>query len=103
METIYAQRSMFSLFFQKILWIGAVKFSSSHQESAGASKLAAMLYNLSQMNCDLIVVGKQACETFIGRSRHVTADMIENASIVWEFLKGRKLHGLLALDRVSLF
>lgn len=88
---------------KKILWIGAVKFSSSHQESAGASKLAAMLYNLSQMNCDLIVVGKQACETFIGRSRHVTADMIENASIVWEFLKGRKLHGLLALDRAYPF
>ncbi|KAK6779534.1 hypothetical protein RDI58_021718 [Solanum bulbocastanum] len=88
---------------KKILWIGAVKFSSSHQESAGASNLAAMLYNLSQMNCDLIVVGKQACETIVGKSCHVTADMIENASIVWECLKGRKLHGLLALDRAYPF
>ncbi|XP_049406483.1 phosphoglycerate kinase, cytosolic-like isoform X1 [Solanum stenotomum] len=88
---------------KKILWIGAVKFSSSHQESAGASNLAAMLYNLSQKNCDLIVVGKQACETIVGKSSHVTADMIENASIVWEFLKGRKLHGLLALDRAYPF
>ncbi|KAG5584290.1 hypothetical protein H5410_044724 [Solanum commersonii] len=94
---------MLSLFFQKILWIGAVKFSSSHQESAGASNLAAMLYNLSQKNCDLIVVGKQACETIVGKTSHVTADMIENASIVWEFLKGRKLHGLLALDRAYPF
>ncbi|KAK4730918.1 hypothetical protein R3W88_023906 [Solanum pinnatisectum] len=88
---------------KKILWIGGVKFSSSHQESAGASNLAAMLYNLSQMNCDLVVVGKQACETIVGKSSHVTADMIENASIVWEFLKGRKLHGLLALDRAYPF
>lgn len=88
---------------KKILWIGAVKFSSSNQESAGASKLATMLYNLSQKNCDLIVVGKQACETFVGKSSHVTGDMIENASIVWAFLKGRKLHGLLALDRAYPF
>ncbi|OIT23240.1 PREDICTED: uncharacterized protein LOC109216682 isoform X1 [Nicotiana attenuata] len=88
---------------KKILWIGAVKFISSNQESAGASKLAAMLYNLSQKNCDLIVVGKQACETFVGKSSYVTADLIENASIVWEFLKGRKLHGLLALDRAYPF
>ncbi|XP_059305869.1 phosphoglycerate kinase, cytosolic-like [Lycium ferocissimum] len=88
---------------KKILWIGAVKFSSSNQESAGASKLAAMLHNLSQKNCDLIVVGKQACETFVGKSSYVTADTIENASIVWEFLKGRKLHGLLALDRAYPF
>ncbi|XP_049360783.1 phosphoglycerate kinase, cytosolic-like [Solanum verrucosum] len=88
---------------KKILWIGAVKFSSSHQESAGASNLAAMLYKLSQKNCDLIVVGKQACETIVGKSSHVTADMIENASIVSEFLKGRKLHGLLALDRAYPF
>ncbi|CAN4117104.1 unnamed protein product [Withania somnifera] len=88
---------------KKILWIGAVKFSSSNQESSGASKLASMLYNLSQKNCDLIVVGKQACETFDRKSSHVTADMVENASIVWEFLKGRKLHGLLALDRAYPF
>ncbi|KAK4348494.1 hypothetical protein RND71_031249 [Anisodus tanguticus] len=88
---------------KKILWIGAVKFGSSNQESAGASKLAVMLYNLSKKNCDLIVVGKQACETFVGKSSYVTADMIENASIVWEFLKGRKLHGLLALDRAYPF
>ncbi|PHU06494.1 hypothetical protein BC332_22983 [Capsicum chinense] len=88
---------------KKILFIGAVKFSPSNQESAGASKLAAMLYNLSQKNCDVIVVGKQACETFVGKSSHVTVDLIENASIVWEFLKGRKLHGLLALDRAYPF
>ncbi|XP_009792555.1 uncharacterized protein LOC107791283 isoform X3 [Nicotiana tabacum] len=88
---------------KKILWIGAIKFAASNQESAGTSKLAAMLYNLSQKNCDLIVVGKQACETFVGKSSYVTVDLIENASIVWEFLKGRKLHGLLALDRAYPF
>ncbi|CAN4121510.1 unnamed protein product [Withania somnifera] len=88
---------------KKILLIGAVKFSSSNQESAGASKLFAMLYNVGQKNCDVIVVSKQACETFFGKSTHVTAEMIENASIVWEFLKGRKLHGLLELDRAYPF
>ncbi|XP_009616937.1 phosphoglycerate kinase, cytosolic isoform X5 [Nicotiana tabacum] len=88
---------------KKILWIGAIKFGASNQESAGTSKLAAILYNLSQKNCDLIVVGKQACETFVGKSSYVMADLIENASIVWEFLKGRKLHGLLALDRAYPF
>ncbi|MCD7462255.1 hypothetical protein HAX54_048132 [Datura stramonium] len=101
-NTLEEMISMLSIC-KKILWIGAVKFSSSSEESSGASKLAAMLYNLSQKNYDLIVVGKQACETFVGKSSHVTADVIENASIVWEFLKGRKLHGLLALDRAYPF
>ncbi|XP_009616936.1 phosphoglycerate kinase 2, chloroplastic isoform X4 [Nicotiana tabacum] len=45
----------------------------------------------------------KACETFVGKSSYVMADLIENASIVWEFLKGRKLHGLLALDRAYPF
>ena len=88
--------------FQKILWIGAVKFKQSDQSSYGASKLAFMLDELSQRDCDVTVVGHMACQAVMRtKSSASTLDLIENASTVWEFLKGRNLPGLVALDRVS--
>lgn len=88
--------------FQKILWIGAVKFKQSDHASYGDSKLALMLDELSQRDCDVTVVGRMACQAVMRTKRSAsTFDLIENASIVWEFLKGRNLPGLVALDRVS--
>ncbi|KAL3531964.1 hypothetical protein ACH5RR_005485 [Cinchona calisaya] len=87
---------------QKILWIGQLKFGSLSAKAGGASKLGAMLDKLRrQNNLEIIVVGKMARRTVLGSD--TTYDVIENASIVWEFLKGRNLPGLMALDRAYPF
>jgi phosphoglycerate kinase len=42
-----------------------------------------------------------ACQAMVMESKSVLVnDMIENASVLWEFFKGRKLPGVMALDRV---
>lgn len=100
----YVQTYLTSLLFivlQKVIWIGPVKFSNSNQHTNGASKLAQMLDLLSQSNCDLTVVGNMACKVIMQESSSISEfNMLENASVVWEFLKGRKLPGVTALDRV---
>ncbi|CAI9097980.1 OLC1v1034511C1 [Oldenlandia corymbosa var. corymbosa] len=84
--------------FQKILWIGPVKFGSSSTDTGGASKLAAILDRLRrQNNLETIVVGKMACKTL--PVSYLTYSMIENASLIWDYLKGKNLPGLMALDR----
>lgn len=68
--------------------------------TSGATKLALILDQLSQ-NCEITIVGKMACEAITKESSFVSVfNMVYYASIVWEFLKGRKLPGILALDRV---
>ncbi|XP_030926847.1 uncharacterized protein LOC115953360 isoform X3 [Quercus lobata] len=89
---------------KKVIWIGPVKFSNSNQHTNGASKLAQMLDLLSQSNCDLTVVGNMACKVIMQESSSISEfNMLENASVVWEFLKGRKLPGVTALDRTYPF
>lgn len=85
---------------QKVTWIGPVKFRMSNC-TKGASILAQMLNQLSQSNCSVTVVGSMACEAMVKESNSVShLTTIENASVLWEFLKGRKLPGVMALDRV---
>jgi len=92
---------VFFLVLQKILWIGPVKFKFSGQCADGASKLAQALNDLRQRNCDITVAGNMACQAMVMESKSVLVnDMIENASVLWEFFKGRKLPGVMALDRV---
>ncbi|XP_062117295.1 uncharacterized protein LOC133831128 isoform X2 [Humulus lupulus] len=80
-----------------------VKFHKSSCTS-GASKLAQILSQLSQNDCDVTVVGNIACEALMKESSPVSVfNMIYNASVVWEYLKGRKLPGVLALDRAYPF
>ncbi|KAI5561014.1 hypothetical protein BDE02_16G084200 [Populus trichocarpa] len=89
---------------KKILWIGPVKFKFSGQCADGASKLAQALNDLRQRNCDITVVGNMACQAMVMESKSVLVnDMIENASVLWEFFKGRKLPGVMALDRAYPF
>ncbi|KAM7526186.1 hypothetical protein LguiA_016088 [Lonicera macranthoides] len=89
---------------EKITWIGPVKFGLSNHDNGGASKLALMLEKLSRRNCDITVIGTAACKALVRESNYVSLHkMVENASIMWEFLKGRKLHGLMALDRAYPF
>lgn len=60
-----------------------------------------MLNQLSQSTCDVTVVGNMACEAIMKESSsNSNINMVYNASVVWEFLKGRKLPGVMALDRV---
>ncbi|XP_059462850.1 uncharacterized protein LOC132191776 isoform X1 [Corylus avellana] len=85
---------------KKIVWIGPVKFSNTNQHTNGASKLAQMFDLLSQSNCDVTVVGNMACKVIMQESSSVSDfNMLENGSVAWEFLKGRKLPGVMALDR----
>ncbi|GJV88475.1 phosphoglycerate kinase, cytosolic-like protein isoform X1 [Tanacetum coccineum] len=84
----------------KIVWIGPVKFGLSVQDSYGTSTLATLLGRLSQGDCDVTVVGNMACKALVGESTVIlSCNVIENAAVVWEFLKGRKLPGLMALDK----
>ncbi|KAI3809353.1 hypothetical protein L1987_25325 [Smallanthus sonchifolius] len=85
---------------KKVVWIGPVKFGSSIQDSNGTSILVKLLRKLSQRNCDVTVVGNMACKALMGESAAFSScNIIENVSVIWEFLKGRKLPGLMALDR----
>lgn len=85
---------------KKIVWIGPVKFGLSNQDSYGTSILAKVIGKLSQENCDVTVIGNMACKALMEESMvSSNFNIIENASVVWEFLKGRKLPGLMALDR----
>lgn len=85
---------------KKIIWIGPVKFRLPSQDIYGASKLVSMLDRLTQSNCEITVIGNMACKAVMKESSFVSVyNMVENASVVWEFLKGRKLPGLMALDR----
>lgn len=86
---------------QKIIWIGPVKFSSSKSCTVGTSKLAQMLYKQSRCGCEITVVGSTACEVIKNESSYLSSfNMLENASVVWEFLKEQKLPGVMSLDRV---
>lgn len=78
-----------------------MKFKFSGPCADGASKLAQALNELRQRNCDITVVGNMACQAMVMESKSVLVnDMFENASDIWEFFKGRKLPGVMALDRV---
>lgn len=81
-----------------------MKFADRSEHTNGASKLAKVLVKLSQGNCETTVVGTTACQLVRQETSSLsTINMVENASVVWEFLKGRKLPGVLALDRVCLY
>ncbi|XP_017977867.1 PREDICTED: phosphoglycerate kinase, cytosolic isoform X1 [Theobroma cacao] len=89
---------------KKIIWIGPVKFRSSSPYTGGTSKLAQMLYKQCQCECEITIVGSTACEVIKNESSSVSSfNMLENASAVWEFLKGQKLPGVMALDRAYPF
>ncbi|XP_041024086.1 phosphoglycerate kinase-like [Juglans microcarpa x Juglans regia] len=86
---------------KKVLWIGPLKFSDSNQHTNGSSPLTQMLDILCRRKCDLTVVGSMA--EMKKSSSDSDFNMLVNASVVWEFLKGRKLPGVMALDRAYPF
>ncbi|KAI3987318.1 hypothetical protein MKX01_003068 [Papaver californicum] len=89
---------------KKILWIGPVKFMLSRPDTHGASKLATMVETSSRRGCDVTVVGNAACKAIAEMPSVLSLySLHENASVVWEFLKGRTLPGIAALDRAYPF
>ncbi|KAG8376598.1 hypothetical protein BUALT_Bualt09G0080200 [Buddleja alternifolia] len=89
---------------KKIMWIGPLRFNSSRQDKGGTSKLAEAVGTLSQGSCSITFVGKREFEELLRKSKSFTADnVLKNAAVVWEVLKGRKLPGLMALDRAYPF
>ncbi|XP_058751235.1 phosphoglycerate kinase, cytosolic-like [Vicia villosa] len=89
---------------KKILWIGPVKLADGSEHANGGSKLAKILDQLSKENCETTVVGTTACNLVTQETSPLSSiNMVENASVVWEFLKGRKLPGVMAVDRAYPF
>ncbi|KAL3825877.1 hypothetical protein ACJIZ3_021906 [Penstemon smallii] len=86
---------------KKIMWIGSLKFSSSRHDKFGTFKLVEALRPLSQSSCNLTFVGNVEFNALFQKSSNV--NLVKNAAVVWELLKGRKLPGLMALDRAYPF
>ncbi|VAH03853.1 unnamed protein product [Triticum turgidum subsp. durum] len=86
--------------YKKILWIGPTSFDLTEEFSVGATQLGQILNKASHNSCDIILVGGAVCKAvkaISDSSSQYTA--FENESIVWEFLKGRILPGIAALDK----
>ncbi|KAJ0967322.1 hypothetical protein J5N97_024239 [Dioscorea zingiberensis] len=85
---------------KKLLWIGPVKFGSSSHSVHGSSDLASMLERVNKTGCEIFVVGNAACEAVTRIADSCSSyKLLESASVVWEFLKGRTLPGVAALDK----
>ncbi|XP_073317189.1 uncharacterized protein [Primulina huaijiensis] len=89
---------------KRILWIGPLKFNSLCQGKGGAFKLAEELDTLKKRSCNITFVGNMQFKELLSKSKSFSEDnFVKNAAVVWEFLKGRKLPGLEALDRAYPF
>ncbi|CAL4925167.1 unnamed protein product [Urochloa decumbens] len=86
--------------YKKILWIGSTKYDLAEEFSVGATQLGQILEKASFDSCEVILVGNAACNT-LRRKTGSSSQCIEfkNATVVWEFLKGRILPGIAALDK----
>ncbi|WVZ59116.1 hypothetical protein U9M48_009311 [Paspalum notatum var. saurae] len=85
--------------YKKILWIGPTDYDLT-EFSVGATQLGQLLEKASSDNCDVILVGSAACKA-LKRKTDSSSRYTEflNPTIVWEFLKGRILPGIAALDK----
>lgn len=78
-----------------------MRFSTTEEDKGGTLKLAEALGTLS--SCDVSFVGKMVFEDLVDKSKSFSNDnFLKSAAVVWEVLKGGKLPGLMALDRVCL-
>jgi phosphoglycerate kinase len=84
------------------LWIGPTNYDLKQDLSAGVTDLGQILEKVHLDICDIILVGSAACMAVKGTSdSSFQYTKFQNASVVWEFLKGRILPGIAALDKVS--
>lgn len=83
--------------------IGPLKFNSLCQGKGGVLKLAEELDTLKKRNYNITFVGNMQFKELLTKSKSFSEDnFVKSAAVVWEFLKGRKLPGLEALDRVCI-
>ncbi|XP_062201108.1 uncharacterized protein LOC133903684 isoform X2 [Phragmites australis] len=83
--------------YKKILWIGPTNYDLTEEFSVGVTQLGQILEKASS---DVILVGSAACKAVKGISDSSSrCTEFQNASVVWEFLKGRILPGIAALDK----
>lgn len=86
---------------QKIFWIGSPDLGLLKKDTLGASQLAASLEKSSKNGCEIFVAGSTPCKA-MGRISRLSSQirLLKNTTVVWEFLKGRTLPGIAALDKV---
>ncbi|XP_066374663.1 uncharacterized protein [Miscanthus floridulus] len=86
--------------YEKILWIGPTNYDLTETFSVGGTQLGEILEKASSDSCDVVLVGSAACKA-IKRKTDSSSQYTEfqNATVVWEFLKGRILPGIAALDK----
>ncbi|KAL6842357.1 hypothetical protein ACP4OV_027784 [Aristida adscensionis] len=86
--------------YKKILWIDPTNYDLKKECLAGGTWLGQILENTRSDECEVILVGNAACKAVNGMSDSLSGYIeFHNASIVWEFLKGRILPGIAALDK----
>ncbi|KAI9125725.1 hypothetical protein K1719_003143 [Acacia pycnantha] len=84
---------------KKVMRMGLVRFVGSGKYTIGAANLAKMLDQLSR-DCEITTIGNMACQVMKQELSSLSfINLVDNASLVWEFLKGRKLHGVMVLDK----
>ncbi|KAI4310411.1 hypothetical protein MLD38_035391 [Melastoma candidum] len=89
---------------KKVVWIGPVRFKFPSPSSYGSTELAKVLVNLCEIGRDVTVVGSATNKAMKSRPNYSASySVVEDASIFWQFLKGRKLPGVMALDRAYPF
>ncbi|KAL6643180.1 hypothetical protein ACP70R_021361 [Stipagrostis hirtigluma subsp. patula] len=87
-------------FYKKILWIGPTNYDLTKEFSVGGTQLGQILERASSDEREVILVGSAACKAVKGISDSSSrCTRFQNASVVWEFLKGRILPGIAALDK----
>ncbi|XP_066385105.1 uncharacterized protein [Miscanthus floridulus] len=86
--------------YEKILWIGPTNYDLTETFSVGGTQLGEILEKASSDSCDVVLVGTAACKA-IKRKTDSSSQYTEfqGAAVVWEFLKGRILPGIAALDK----
>ncbi|XP_021313077.1 uncharacterized protein LOC8082961 isoform X2 [Sorghum bicolor] len=84
----------------EILWIGPTNYNLTETFSVGGTQLGEIMEKASSDSCDVVLVGSAACKA-IERKTDSSSQYAEfqNATVVWEFLKGRILPGIAALDK----
>uniref|UniRef100_A0A0A9D4N6 Phosphoglycerate kinase n=1 Tax=Arundo donax TaxID=35708 RepID=A0A0A9D4N6_ARUDO len=86
--------------YKEILWIGPTNYDLTEEFSLGVIHLGQILEKASSDSSDVILVGSAACKAVKGISDSSSrCTEFQNASVVWEFLKGRILPGIAALDK----
>ncbi|XP_078427592.1 uncharacterized protein LOC144700077 isoform X1 [Wolffia australiana] len=92
---------------KKVLLIGPMTFKASEMGVEAGSTLSVILEKISSAGCDVSVVGNTAYNSLFSPGVQPCSISLykhfKHASVVWEFLQGRTLPGVAALDKALPF